>query len=143
VDISSKDNDKRTGSLAGRCLKSRCHTFLALGGRLLRKSVSKGNDVGDETLQLERTQFPEEQEHCTTASAVRLAPLLCQREVAYGGIVVAWAHEYVNLVLVPQFNANQDGASGSNSRTDKIQKNGWRFGCTVHLAHNGEANAGA
>jgi hypothetical protein len=78
-----------------------------------------------------------------TASAVRPAPLLCRQEIAYGAFVIAWAHEFVNLVLVPQFNANQDGPLSPKSRTDKIPKDGWRFGCSVHLAHNSEANAGA
>ena len=101
VDVSNKRNDKRIGILVGRRLKSRRHTLLALGGRFLRERIRKGNHAGYETFQLERTQLFEKRQHRTTASAIRPGPFLCRQEVAYCCFVVAWTHEYVNLVLVP------------------------------------------
>jgi len=143
VDVSNKHNDKCIGILVGCCLKSRCHTFLTLGGGFLRECIGKSNHTGYETFQLEPTQLLEKRQHRTTASAIRPGPFLCQQEVAYDCFVVAWTHKHVNHVLVPEFDANQDGSFSGNRRTDEIPKNGWRFDCTVHLAHNGETKAGA
>jgi len=114
-----------------------------LSGRFLRERIRKGNDTGYETIQLERTQLFEKRQHRTTASAIRPGPFFCRQEVPHYCFVVAWTHKHVNPVLVPEFDANQDGSFSGNRRTDEIPKNGWRFDGTVHLAHNGEKNAGA